>query len=75
MKTVTVKQEESQMDTTETPETVAAPSKTRVYGATVAGAAVAVVLGIAANLIVGKASTKVTELINPPTVDTTNTEA
>lgn len=53
-------------ETDQTP-TVAQPSKTRVVSATVAGAVVAVILGSAANIGIGKLAAMTQNKINPPT--------
>jgi hypothetical protein len=62
--------EDSMSETNQTPN--AGPSKTRVIGATVAGAVVAVVLGSAANIGIGKLAAMTQNKINPPTVNNEN---
>lgn len=55
-----------------TETTVVAPSKTRVVGATVAGAAVTVILGVASQYFIGRAASKVQNTINPEPPTTEN---
>ena len=50
---------------------VVAPSRTRVIGATVAGGLVTVILGVVANVAIGKATAKTQQLINPDPKPTT----
>lgn len=57
-------------NTTEKTEEIVQPNSKRLMTATVASTAVAVILGIGANILIGKISTRVHDQITTPKTDT-----